>query len=189
VKGYVPCGYETTSCGNLYALLVERSAQLISKAGLIGLIVPLSLVCTGRTGAVRSFVRDRGSWVASFDMRPSSLFEGVAQRLCIFLNANVPKPDSQLFTGGYRRWAGAERSPLLALTQFRAAAPADPGAVIPKFVSARESSVLTKIRGLSLESFVQQNAQQIYVHRIVRYFVKALNFVINDFSSSWRFAL
>jgi hypothetical protein len=177
VKAYTVRNYQTSSSGNLYALLVERSAQLIAANGLLGLIVPLSLVCTARTGTVRNFVRNRQSWVASFDMRPSSLFEGVAQRLCIFLNAACTTSTGRLYTGGYRRWTSNERSSLLALTQFQPAAAAAPEAVIPKFVSAHEAPVLLKISGASLESFEQAGSRPIYVHRIVRYFVKALDFV------------
>ncbi len=177
VKSYLLRGYDTISCGNLYALLIERSLQLISDSGSVGLIVPLSLVCTERTAAVRPFVRNRQAWVACYDMRPSSLFEGVAQRLCIFVNTGRTQRDVQLWTGGYRRWSGAERSALLALTHFRVAERAEPNAIIPKFVSGHERSMLAKIAGAPLENYVQANGQPVLVHRIVRYFVKALDFV------------
>jgi hypothetical protein len=177
VKSYDLRDFATLSCGNLYALMVERSLSLISSAGSVGLIVPLSLVCTARTAAVRSLVRLRQSWIASFDMRPNSLFEGVAQRLCIFLNRSRQKSAPQLLTAGYRRWAGAARSALLALTEYRAATDTGADAAIAKFESVHEPSIRKKISGQRLESFAQANEQPLYVHRIVRYFVKALDFL------------
>ena len=41
-------GYGTLPCGNLYAYVLERSKALASSNGRLGLIVPLSLVCTDR---------------------------------------------------------------------------------------------------------------------------------------------
>jgi len=110
-------------------------------------------------------------------MRPSSLFEGVAQRLCIYLNAGCPPLDTHLFTAGYQRWSSSARNALLSVTHYRQAESVEPGTVIAKFASANESSVLKKITGLPLEGFVETNAKPVYIHRIVRYFVKALDFI------------
>ena len=158
VKSYRVRNFETVSCGNLYALAVERSLRLISPTGSVGLIVPLSLVCTARTAAVRSLVRTRQSWVASFDMRPNSLFEGVSQRLCIFVNRPRRKSMAHLFTAGYRRWAGAARSALLTSLEYQATIDTKADAVIAKYESAHEISIRAKISGQPVESFARKRA-------------------------------
>jgi hypothetical protein len=53
----------------------------------------------------------------------------------------------------------------------------NPGESLPKISFDRELSILAKISGLSLEIATERLAQPIFVHRIVRYFVKALDFV------------
>jgi hypothetical protein len=81
-------GYSTFQCGNIYACVLEKAYDLLSKVGRSGFIVPLSLVCTQRTASLRSIIISKRTWISCFDMRPSSLFEGVAQRLSIILADN-----------------------------------------------------------------------------------------------------
>src|SRR5262249_1780943 len=119
-------GFTTLGCGNLYAFVLERSQQLAGGKGRIGLIVPLSLVCTDRMIAARSILGGRVVWIAGFHIRPSSIFEGVAQRMAILLQDTTTRSRSVLYSGGYRRWAHPEREHLLALTRFtRTALPED----------------------------------------------------------------
>jgi hypothetical protein len=88
--------YSTLSCGNLYTLVLERCYHLARKNGWLSFIVPLSLVCTSRTEELRELVKKFLGWISAYDMRPSSLFEGVAQRLSILV--------------AQKRWNGAKFS-------------------------------------------------------------------------------
>jgi hypothetical protein len=73
--------------------------------------MPLSLVCTSGTEEVRELLKKFPGWISAYDMRPSSLFEGVAQRLIIsiLVTQNQRNGADTLFIGGYRRWTTEER--------------------------------------------------------------------------------
>jgi hypothetical protein len=170
-------GYRAITSGNLYACVLERSNALLLKGRRVGFIVPISLVCTKRTDDLRRVVNEHHLWVSCFDIRPSSLFEGIAQRLCITLTTSSNKDLRCTFVGGYRRWSSDERESLIqnsayALTSNHQS-PSDP---IPKLSTDLEKSLLSKIGGPSLEQFWDDGSSAFYVHRIVRYFIKALNF-------------
>lgn len=168
--------YRTLPCGNLYAFMLERSYRLLHAGSRLAFIVPLSLVCTGRMVELRRLVGAQHSWVSCYDMRPNSLFEGVSQRLSIVISDFGTQPC--WYTGGYRRWASEERPTLLQLTSYLPQVNTNQNSDrIPKFSSEFEPSILQKIAGPRLELFVDEQAAPIFVHRIVRYFVKALDFV------------
>jgi len=177
-KTYTVRDYFTLSCGNLYTFVLERCKHLVASRGRLGLIVPLSVLCTDRMGPARRLLEQRDAWLSAFDMRPSSLFEGVAQRLCILLQGRtVPKTSRSLFTGGYRRWSPEERPTLLAQTRLVRSDWSAKDAPIFKASSELELRIRKKISGPSLEQISDERAKPIYVHRICRYFVKALDFV------------
>ena len=178
-KNYAIGKYQTELCGNLYAYIMERSLQLRISHGRIGMIVPVSLLCTERTIPLQKLLLDHNqSWNCSFDMRPSSLFTGVSQRLTISLCAHVSTP-STIYLGGYSRWENDEREKLLQLISY-VSIPIQNIALgsIPKISSAIEASIVTKLQGQKISSFeVSPYEHPVYVHRIVRYFVKAIDFV------------
>ena len=60
-KDYIPKGLDTFECNNLWAFFVEKSYDLLSGRGRIGLIVPMSLVCTERMVAVQRILRKQES--------------------------------------------------------------------------------------------------------------------------------
>jgi Eco57I restriction-modification methylase len=170
--------YRTLSCGNLYAFVLERAFHLTASDGFSGSIVPLSLVCTKRMEDLRSFVCRHPCWISCFDMRPSSLFEGIAQRLCILLSTESTERSGSVFTGGYRRWFTAERPALIQQTAYTLSTPNRAvSSIIPKVSSELELTLLERIRGVSLGLLCDRSATPVYVHRIVRYFVKALDFI------------
>ncbi len=175
---YSVLDYRTLPCGNLFTLVLEQAACLIASSGRSGFIVPLSLVCTARTNQLRELLREAHLWISCFDMRPSSLFEGVAQRLCILLSHAARNQESRMNTGGYRRWSSDERDVLIEKTGYATnVSRKSLSAVIPKLSTDLEKAILVKIQGHTLGEFADDHASPIYVHRIVRYFVKALDFV------------
>ncbi len=165
-------------CGNLYAQVVERSIALSSEKGRTGLIVPLSLVCTNRMAELRELVLSRSTWLACYDMRPASLFEGEAQRLCIALTSPPRQNPPSLLAAGYRRWTVEERDHLMTTTAYVPVTPtSDKRGPAPKLSTVIEGSLLSKIASSTVHSACDNAAPPIYVHRIVRYFVKALDFL------------
>ncbi len=178
--------YKTLPCGNLYTLVLERCYTLGRSGSWLGLIVPLSLVCTGRTAEVRALLSQFPTWLSAYDMRPGSLFEGVAQRLTIVVSQNRQNDLGRLFIGGYRRWLAEERPFLISKTAYFSM-PVPQGATpVAKFSLPIEQTILAKIAGTPLAQWSNETSRPIVVHRIVRYFVKALDFVPLFFDAQGR---
>jgi hypothetical protein len=139
------------------------------------MIVPLSLVATERMRPLRELVLRGASWLASFDMRPSSLFEGIAQRLTILVLRTGSK--TNIHTGGYRRWVGEARDSLFAITSYAKLCNNLEKNLIFKAGSEQDIRILKKIGNIPLDLHRDNSSQTIYVHRISRYFIKTFNFV------------
>jgi hypothetical protein len=109
--------YLTLECGNLHAYVAERCFKLISGNGLIGLIIPLPSISTSRMVSLQNMIKPkpkkkgRNVWISAFDERPSSLFDGVDQRLIIELIGKETE-ESNLYTTGIKRWYSSTRENL-----------------------------------------------------------------------------
>jgi len=111
---YTLKNYTTIDCGNLHAFIAERSLSLTSFKSYIGLIIPLPSISTSRMTSLQNLIKPklvnegRNLWVAAFDERPSSLFDGVDQRLIIeILSCKVT--NCKLYTTGINRWYASNR--------------------------------------------------------------------------------
>lgn len=106
-------GYETLSCGNLYAFVMERCKKLINDKSFMGMIVPLSGHSTDRMAPlVKHFYKEfrlRLNLNLSADANPQKLFEGVKFRLSIFIVNNRHKGS---YSSKYTRWYAEERKNL-----------------------------------------------------------------------------
>jgi Eco57I restriction-modification methylase len=178
-KEYEVKDYKTISCNNLYTYVMERSLRLQAQKGRLGMIVPVSMLCTERMVPLQKLALYKGeSWVSSFDMRPSQLFTGVSQRLSIHLHT-IDVVSGSIHLGGYRRWHEEERPELLRLMSY-INVPNDriePG-YFPKIATSMEASIEAKLCGQKIADFeASANEHPIYVHRIIRYFVKAIDFI------------
>jgi hypothetical protein len=173
---YTVTGFETLACNNLYAFVLERSLRLAGAAGRVGMISPLSLACTTRMAPLRQLLAGVEALVPAFDIRPSSLFDGVTQRLCFVFAAKTASAEK--WSAGYRRWFSTER-PMLLSTVHYAQIDTDlrTGEPLPKYGLEIEKSIRAKLGRGSLDLLTDRAAEPIYVHRIVRYFIKSLDFV------------
>ena len=122
VKRYTVRDYRTERCLNLYAYTIERTLRLSAPAGRNGMIVPISLACSGAFESLREVLvgDDRNLWLSHFSNRPGQLFNGAQNRLTIFLTgseANAPEH----FTTRYHRWNAreGERDALLATLTYQ----------------------------------------------------------------------
>lgn len=167
VKDYKICGYKTESCGNLYAFVAERAEAILSAKGRRGMIIPHSAICTDRMKPLFDiFVKVKG-WFSTYDTRPSKLFDGVDQRLLIYLLGG-----SGLFSTNYRRWNEEARNSLYETIHYTGAVL--PGYVsISKFESALERSIYEKVCRLpQLYSFIAGDGKPLYYHNAPRYFLR-----------------
>ena len=103
---YTIYGYETISCGNLYAFIIER-CLLIGKS-LFGYIVPSASIATPRMAKLSKYLmKNHALWTSIWDERPSKLFDGVDQQLSIHIFC---KSSSQIFNiTNMRHWSNSFR--------------------------------------------------------------------------------
>ena len=104
--------YDTFSCANLYAFVLERSCKMLKSAGYMSFIVPLTASHTNQMMPLQNMFAQHSTHLAAFcgDTNPSVLFTGARMQLliCRLEKNNFP----QLFNTNYIRFYGSERTVL-----------------------------------------------------------------------------
>ncbi|HPZ09164.1 MAG TPA: Eco57I restriction-modification methylase domain-containing protein, partial [Candidatus Eremiobacteraeota bacterium] len=179
-KDYSVKGYKTESCGNLYAMMIERSFRLLFNNGRKGMIVPHSSICTDRMEPLISIFSkcSQYSWFSTYCIRPSKLFIGVDQRLAIYI---VQKGNLSLasYSSKYHRWQEEFRSYLFHLTQYINVSKTNFPNSIPKIHSIIECNLWTKLMKflpLSKNLKIKYSEEIICFHNAPRYWIRAMDF-------------
>lgn len=82
--------YHTFECNNLYAFVIERSLRVVKNRNNIGMIVPLTIASNNNMSTLRDFMTSEGTvYFSHYEIRPARLFDGVEQRLTIFIIRNT----------------------------------------------------------------------------------------------------
>jgi hypothetical protein len=148
-KDYQIRGYQTESSGNLYAMCIERSYAILSKGSRFGFIVQAPLVSTQRMSPARSVLHSQSSslFFSTYDDRPSKLFDGMHHcRLAIVLSQKAQSASIvNLNTTRYYKWYREERPQLFQILDYTRIASASSSGIVPKFRSAMESAVYSKL--------------------------------------------
>ena len=143
---YTIKGYETESCGNLYANVLERCKSLANQKATLSMIVPLSGHSTKRmTPLIESFYQRFGSchlMNISGDANPSRLFPDVKFRLALFVVSNNGKGT---FTNGYTHFYADERDTLFSLLSYTDIEDLRYETAIPKVSSVLHRQILKKL--------------------------------------------
>lgn len=172
--------YKTELCGNLYTFVIERSMNLANQNARIGMIVPHSLICTDRMEPIQGILNQKANpvWYSTYDIRPSKLFIGVDQRLCIFL-CGLKAEFTKKYSTKYYRWKEEERKTLFSSLEY-----VDVGNIIyqnsiPKIGnSAYDKVIWDKLNYYSRLKVVYQGEDyKIFYHNAPRYWIRAMNFV------------
>lgn len=109
----IPNYYKTKSCGNLYALVMERCFTIVHSQARLGYIVPVSSVSTNRYFALQELYKNYTHWYSNYDDRPCRLFENLQHiRLTIHLFATREGGVVKSYSTAYRHWNKYERSTL-----------------------------------------------------------------------------
>ena len=180
---YAVRGLQTVSCGDLYALCMERSSRLLIRAGRLGMIVPVSIVSTDGFSDLRSCLKQHDSiaWTLHFAERPSKLFSGVEKRLTIWLAKQGKEATPLLCLSNYRRWMSEERDALFSKTEFVSGNSSSQlvGDSIPKIRTQNESRILARLsKENPLERYLTEiSPHVVYYTRKLRYFVQFFDFV------------
>ena len=145
-EDYTIRGYQTESCGNLYAYVLERCKTLANQRASLSMIVPLSGHSTQRMQPlVKNFYEHYDSchlFNISADAHPSVLFNGVKFRLATFIVSNHGKG---MFTTGYSRWYAEERESLFDLVAYTEIEELRYETAIPKVSDRLHLKVLKKM--------------------------------------------
>ena len=173
-------GLSTEKCGNLYAMMMERSITMV-RNGRFGMIVPVSGACTDGFAPLRSFLAASGDMIVShFNDRPSRLFDGIEHcRLSIFL-LNVGPSMGRVFSTTYNKWQAAERDTLFQNLVFIESTRAEPAGILPKFGYSLEPSILQKFHSVpsTVKASTKRSAHEsIFYTRKLSGFVQILDFV------------
>lgn len=99
--------------GNVYANVLENSANQLKENGVMGFIVPLSYVSTVRMKKIRNVLYNivPEQYILNYSDRPDSLFTSVHQKLSI-LFARKKDTERKIYTGNYTYWYREERDNL-----------------------------------------------------------------------------
>ena len=174
---YTIKNYSTERCGNLYAYVVERTIHLGASRGRSGMIIPHSSLCTDRMAAVQQLLLNSAVWVSSYDIRPAKLFEGVDQRLAIYLT-DARDTHSNVYSSNYRRWNKSLRSSLFASAEYICIQSVLMPNSLPKVNCEVGITLLEKLNvnhRLS-ESLLDEVGHRIYFHNSPRYWIRATDF-------------
>ncbi|MCW5775309.1 MAG: hypothetical protein KIS87_02540 [Phycisphaeraceae bacterium] len=142
-------GFATESCGNLYAPCSERAYQLLRPSGRFGFIVQAPVVSTQRMRPARDLILARSDMVAiaTFDDRPSKLFDGMHHcRLAILLaRVSASGTSDTVHASRYYKWYAEERSHLFATLGYHAVPAAMCRDFVPKVRSGMELEILRRL--------------------------------------------
>ena len=178
---YTIRGYETESCGNLYAFVFERSFRLLQPNGWKSMIVPHSAYCTNRMEPIQNLFHcsKRVGWVQTYSIRPAKLFVGAEQRLAIYILQQSSKPSDVLYASRYHRWHKQFRSHLFAVTEHTNVTQMSFKNSVPKMYSNIEQSLWKKLSQFSvLGKYLigSRTSYTIYFHNAPRYWIRAMDF-------------
>ncbi|MCH5152542.1 MAG: Eco57I restriction-modification methylase domain-containing protein [Clostridiales bacterium] len=98
-------GYATEKCSNLYAYVIEKCRLIARDDSLLGMIIPISAFSNASMKDLQVFIRQEfdTSWISSFHQRPAALFNGVLQRLSIYIG-KIHGYQRAFYTSGVKRW-------------------------------------------------------------------------------------
>lgn len=179
-KDYTVIGYETESCGNLYAMSIERSFDL--SKGPVGMIVQLPLVCTDRMMAAQSLFKSPNtiSWFANFDDRPGKLFDDLQHiRATIFLTKKDKNLDiATLYATQYKRWFTEVRSILFEDIVYDDITDICVKGTFPKIADSVGKRVAIKLRNAKKSILTFKTGKYLcYFHNSPQYWIRATNFI------------
>ena len=166
---------------NLYTYCIERSCQLLSSEGCISMIVPTSLIGLDETNEIRKILFSNWKYnvFSTYAIRPAKLFDGVDQRLCIFISNNL-EFQKKIISSKFNHWYGNERENLFEKLSF---AKCNESKLLNRIEQVGNSilkSILEKLyskKAKKISSLIRPKGKHLlYYHRSPRYWIRAIDF-------------
>jgi len=181
-KKYTILGYETESCGNLYAYVIERCFDILRDGGYLGMIVQLPIVCTDRMKPLQKECLKQNShiWFANFDDRPARLFGGLEHiRASVFTARKNRSKANHIYSTSYNRWYSEARPQLFESLSFEEISAFLMDGAIPKIGHPVSRSIMRRISEFKpVASFLSSSAGSaaVFYHNAPQYWIRAMNF-------------
>lgn len=171
-------------CGNLFGHFITKAVSLNVERGAIGFIVPLSFACGSSYENVRQTVyRNYHSLYAShYSKRPNMLFEGVQQRITIFLaHSKNDSSTCEVYSSRLLRWRKKDQEWVVRNPQLAFVDRIQRG-LIPKVGSDVGAQIYRHIINAPQKFgklFLPNGADDYvaYYHNVAMYWIKAYDFM------------
>ena len=181
VADYRVQNYATERCANLYVYTLERSFALSGSSARIGMIVPISLACSGAMEPLREALAHtrRSLWLSHFSNRPGQLFTGAQNRLTILITSGW-RSQPQAFSSRYHRWDArhGERENLFLTLRYQETGQQVPmfHGLLPKVGHPEAVSALARTKsGKTIALYTtKQGKNSVYWVRVPGYFCQFL---------------
>ena len=171
-------GMTTETCGNLYAMCIQRFVHLLGTSRTFGVIVPISSVSTPRMLPLMRLLASASSiYISNFAVRPAKLFVGVDMNLSILIGASrANKGRSPIKTTSYNRWNNVTRDYLFSTITYVASEFHETFAAILKSGSDNDRIILSKLTKYQPLGHLrrQRASTPIFYHSGGRYFRKCI---------------
>ncbi len=170
--------FKTETCGNLYAYFIERADKLLCNECYSGMIIPISSITTSRALPLQNLMLSKTvSFFSSFSNRPAKLFDGVEQRLAIFISKKTKNKESMFFSSRYNHWYSEERDELFDRIRYTQTVMEENYQSLPKF-NEEEKQIIHKLYNHNLlESSIDKNGNfNVYFHDAPTYWIRAFSF-------------
>jgi type I restriction-modification system DNA methylase subunit len=175
--------YKSLESNNLYAYCMERSTQLIALNGWFGMIVPTSVIGLDRTNFLREVLLERFELhlCSTYGIRPSKLFDGVDQRLCIYVGKSGKQKPVTIQTTRHHYWYSEERPNLFASLKYNRAFNHGRLLRFPQIPNIYGLQILEKLEDQSHKTIQQyfantSNGYLMHYHRSPRYWIRGIDF-------------
>ena len=180
-----PRHFESESTGNLYCFCMERSGRLAQQGARFGMIVPSSLLGLDEAVPLRTYLMHRFgcNWFSTYSIRPSKLFDGVDQRLCIHVAGPADSSSGQIWTTRYHHWSSEERQTLFERLVYYLSFNYSALDRIPQIGSEVAFKILTRLNSNNkntIKSWYSNGGRQsgflMHYHRSPRYWIRGMDF-------------
>lgn len=166
--------------GNIYANVIDNSAQILNENGTMGFVIPLSYVSTPRMTPIRNVMFDyfNKHYVLSFSDRPDSLFSAAHQKLCVCFFGNNGNTN-ELYTSSYNYWYKDEREDLFEQISMVKNNYRDEK-YIPKLGSKESISIYKKVLAYDRTLFEELNSEhgeKLYLNMRAAFWIKVFDFI------------
>jgi hypothetical protein len=174
----------TTGSGNLFGHFIAKAVNLNQPLGSIGFIVPLSFACGSSYENIRQVVYQNYQelFTSHYSKRPNMLFDGVQQRITIFVaNSKEYTSSCQLFSSRLWRWKKEDQEFVVRNPQLTVVDRVKNG-VIPKIGAMLGAEIYRYIKKSPRklgELFLKNSSKEhvAYYHNVAMYWIKAYDFI------------